>query len=80
MRRKIGGSSWTIRHELVDVGMTAATLKPGDRLIVTGSPGRTQPRMVYVWQLERGADGFLYEQIGSSPRVSRTAPGNREGR
>ena len=59
------------RHELVDVGMSAATLKPGDRLIVTGSPGRTQPRMLYVWRMERRVDGFLYEQIGSSPRVSR---------
>jgi hypothetical protein len=57
------------RHELVDVGMTGQTLKPGDRLIVTGSPGRTQPHDLYVRRLERPADGFLYEQIGTSPRV-----------
>src|SRR5215470_4427552 len=28
------------RYELVDVGMTDKTLKPGDRIIVTGSPIR----------------------------------------
>jgi hypothetical protein len=57
------------RHELVDVGMTGQTLKSGDRLVVTGSPGRTQPHDLYVRRLERPADGFLYEQIGTSPRV-----------
>jgi len=70
---------WTLeldnRRELVEVGVTAATLKPGDRLIVTGSPGRAQPRTMYVRKLERRADGFLYEQIGNSPRISRPSGG-----
>ena len=57
------------RHELVDVGVTAGTLKAGDRLIVTGSPARAQPRALYVRRLERPADGFLYEQVGTSPRI-----------
>jgi hypothetical protein len=26
---------------------------------------------MYVWRLERPSDGFLYEQVGTSPRVSR---------
>jgi hypothetical protein len=57
------------RRELADVGVTAATLKPGDRLVVTGSPARAESRALYTRRLERPADGFLYEQIGSSPRV-----------
>ena len=37
------GESWRLemdnRFELADIGMTSATLKPGDRVIVTGSCG-----------------------------------------
>jgi hypothetical protein len=55
--------------ELVGVGMTADTLKPGDKVIVTGSGARNQDRSLYVRSLERPSDGFLYEQVGSSPRV-----------
>jgi Family of unknown function (DUF6152) len=58
------------RFELADVGMTGETLKPGDRVVVTGSLGRTEPRTLYVRQLDRPADGFRYEQVGSRPRVS----------
>ena len=57
--------------ELTDIGLTATTFKAGDRVVVSGSPGRDRTPMVYVWRLERPADGFLYEQIGTSPRVSR---------
>ena len=66
--------SWRLemdnRFELADVGMTESTLKPGDRVVVTGSLGRTEPRTLYVRQLDRPADGFRYEQVGSRPRVS----------
>ena len=65
------------RWELLDVGVTATTFKAGDRIIVSGSPGRDRSPLMYVWRLERPADGFLYEQIGTSPRVSRRAPGAR---
>jgi Family of unknown function (DUF6152) len=56
--------------ELIDVGMTAQTLKPGDRVIVSGSPVRP-PRTqgLYIRKLDRPADGFQYEQVGSSPRI-----------
>ena len=57
------------RRELLDVGVTGETLKAGDRLVVSGSPARAQPRNLYVRRLERPADGFLYEQIGSSPSI-----------
>jgi hypothetical protein len=55
--------------ELVDVGMTGDTLKPGDAVVVTGSGARNNDRSVYVRSLERRSDGFLYEQVGSSPRI-----------
>ena len=60
------------RFELAGIGMTGETLKPGDRVVVTGSLGRTEPRTLYIRQLDRPADGFRYEQIGSRPRVSTT--------
>ena len=57
------------RWELVDAGMSATTLKPGDRLTVTGGPAWKQPNAMYVRRMQR-ADGFRYEQVGFSPRVS----------
>jgi hypothetical protein len=57
--------------ELVGVGMTADTLKTGDKVTVTGSSARNGDRSLYVRSLERPSDGFLYEQVGSSPRVTR---------
>ena len=59
------------RWELQNVGMTPTTFNAGDRVVVSGSPGRDRTPMLYVWRLERPADGFLYEQVGTSPRVSR---------
>ena len=59
------------RWELQNVGMTPTTFNAGDRIVVSGSPGRDRTPLLYVWRLERPADGFLYEQIGTSPRVSR---------
>jgi Family of unknown function (DUF6152) len=71
---------WTLemdnRHELVDIGFDNATLKSGDRIVVTGSPGRRQPQSLYIRKLDRPADGFSYEQIGSSPSIRRP-PGRR---
>ena len=57
------------RSELADIGMTNQTLKQGDRIIVKGSPGRTQRNSLYIRRLDRPADGFWYEQAGSSPRI-----------
>jgi hypothetical protein len=66
--------SWRLemdnRFELQGVGMSAETLKRGDRVVVTGSLGRNDPRTLYIRQLDRPADGFRYEQIGSRPRIS----------
>lgn len=69
-------TSWRLemdnRFELAGVGMTDTTLKAGDRVVVTGSLGRIEPRTLYIRQLDRPADGFRYEQVGSRPRVSTT--------
>jgi hypothetical protein len=57
------------RSELAAVGMTAETLTPGDRVVVTGSLARAQANRIYISRLDRPADGFRYEQVGSRPRV-----------
>jgi hypothetical protein len=57
------------RFELVAIGVTADTFKPGERVVVTGSAGRTQPQSLYVLRLDRPVDGFWYEQVGQSPRI-----------
>ena len=76
-----GGSvaTWKLeldnRGELLGIGMTADTFKPGDRVIVSGAPGRREATILYVRELDRPADGFHYEQFSATPRISRkTAP------
>ena len=57
------------RYELVDVGVTPETLKPGDRVIVRASRARDGSRSAYLLRLDRRNDGFWYEQVGTSPRI-----------
>jgi hypothetical protein len=57
------------RFELAAIGVTDETLKPGDRVVATGSLARAEPRALYVRRLDRPADGFRYEQVGSRPRI-----------
>ncbi|MEQ1575404.1 MAG: DUF6152 family protein [Vicinamibacterales bacterium] len=57
------------QRELADVGVTSATFKPGDRVVVTGSHARDQSPGLYLRRLDRPADGFWYEQTGGSPRI-----------
>ena len=59
------------RSELSNVGMTAQTFKAGDRVLVVGSPGRSQSQSLYIRKLDRPIDGFQYEQVGGSPRIRR---------
>lgn len=69
--------SWRLemdnRFELAEIGVTAETFKAGDRIIVSGSPGRVQPLTLYIRRLDRPRDGFEYEQAGFSPRISAPA-------
>jgi hypothetical protein len=58
------------RHELAAVGMSATTLQPGDRVMVVGSAARDGSKGLYARSLKRRSDGFLYEQVGTSPRVT----------
>lgn len=60
------------RNELAEVGVSASTFKPGDRIVLKGSASRTQPRSLYILRLDRAADGFWYEQVGQSPRIGRS--------
>jgi len=62
------------RRELVDIGMKHDTFKVGDRVVASGSPGRSQSRILYVWKLDRPGDGLAYEQIGGSPRIQIPRP------
>ena len=61
-------------NELAEVGVTRDTLKPGDRVVVSGSPNRKQPQSLYLRRLDRSADGFWYEQVGQSPSIGHSAP------
>ena len=49
------------RGEMVELGFDTDTLKPGDRIKVTGSRARSRPRSLYIRSLERPADGFSYQ-------------------
>ena len=57
------------RWELMDVGMSADTFKPGDVITARGSAGRDGARSVYVLRLDRATDGLHYEQVGPSPSL-----------
>ncbi len=51
----VAAESWRAemdnRSELADIGVTANTFKVGDRVRMTGSPGRDEPRILYLWKL-----------------------------
>lgn len=70
---KVDGVAWRAemdnRFELEDIGMTAETFKSGDRVVLAGSPGRSDANAIYMWRLERPSDGLLYEQIGGTPSM-----------
>jgi hypothetical protein len=57
------------RGELSDIGMTAQTLRPGDQVIVVGSPARREANRLYLARLDRPADGYSFEQVRGRPRL-----------
>lgn len=64
------------RFELDEIGITEMTFKPGDRVTVSGWPGKMKPNEMYLRRLERPSDGLLFEQIGTRPQLTRAgAPG-----
>ena len=62
------------RYELVDIGVTAKTFKPGEHVIATGNAARDESRSLYLMKLHRPADGLRYEQIGYSPHITAGKP------
>jgi hypothetical protein len=74
--------SWQLemdnRFELADVGMSAESYTVGDQVVATGSLARTEPQRLYLRRLDRPADGFRYEQVGSRPRVTRAVAAERQ--
>ena len=60
------------RYELVDAGVKADTIRPGDRIVATGSRARDGSRSIYALRIDRRSDGFWYEQVGNSPKVGRS--------
>ena len=60
-------------NELAEIGVKADTLKPGDRVVVSGSLSRKQPQSLYLRRLDRPADGFWYEQLGQSPTIGNSS-------
>jgi len=57
------------RGELSDIGMTAQTLRSGDRVIVLGSPAHREANRLYLGRLDRPADGYSFEQVNGRPRL-----------
>jgi hypothetical protein len=68
-----GPQQWRVelddRGELSDIGMTAQTLRPGDQVIVVGSPARRETNRLYLARLDRPADGYSFEQVRGRPRL-----------
>jgi len=54
-------AEWANPNRLARDGITKDTLKAGDRLILTGSPGRTaSENRVHLKRIERPADGWQW--------------------
>jgi len=65
------------RFELEEIGVTAETFRPGDVVVISGSPGRSQPNILYLWKLDRPVDGLRYQQIGGTPSLIRPGTSTR---
>src|SRR3954467_3916120 len=57
VRANNGSTQWKLemdnRSELVEVGVSSATIKPGDRITVSGNPSRGQSPSLYIRRLAR---------------------------
>jgi hypothetical protein len=70
-QRQIWRAEMDNRVELEEIGVTRSTFRPGDQVIVSGSPGRNQALILYLWRLDRPADKLRYRQIGSTPSLDK---------
>lgn len=55
-------AEWANPRRLRGDGITRDTLKPGDRVVVTGSPGRTASEYkIHLKRIRRPADGWAWD-------------------
>lgn len=56
---------WAAPAQLTENGMTSSTLRPGDKIIVSGHPGRAvgENHRMQMQKVERPADGFKWEGV-----------------
>jgi hypothetical protein len=53
------GAEWSNPRRLARDGITAETLKVGDRVVITGSPGRSaSEHKIHLKRIQRPADGW----------------------
>jgi hypothetical protein len=54
-------AEWSNPRRLTQSGVNKDTLKPGDRVVLTGSPGRNPAeRKLHLKGIRRPADGWSY--------------------
>jgi hypothetical protein len=62
-------AEWGNPRRLGQSGITKDTLRPGDRVVVTGSPGRNPgERKVHLKGISRPADGWAYGTMARRAR------------
>ncbi len=56
---------WAAPAQLTENGLTSSTLRPGDKIIVTGHPGRAagENHRMQMQKVERPADGWKWEGV-----------------
>lgn len=57
------------RGELAAIGMTSTTFRNGDRITVSGNPGLSGAKTLYIRRLDRPRDRFWYEQDETTPSM-----------
>ena len=67
-------AEWANPSRLTQLGVTKETLKPGDRVIVTGSPGRNPAeRRIHLKSIRRPADGWAWAAAAVDAEACRTS-------
>ncbi len=53
---------WAAPAQLTEKGLSSTTLRPGDKIVVTGHPGRVaENHRLQLMKVERPSDGFKWE-------------------
>jgi uncharacterized protein DUF6152 len=62
------GAEWAGTERLARMGITRDTLKAGDQVIITGSPGRNPAdRALHLKAIDRPADGWSWRPAPRTP-------------